>query len=106
MDSSSLLSGLPKLTEQREAELKNWSRSWMMLHRVIKSLDETDLLQMLLIEMSDRKRPMIIVRLLARYRSLREQRENAELFMGPSEMARKLTSFKEYVRARRNRSRT
>jgi hypothetical protein len=68
------------MSEVQRNHLTSIGRSWMTLSRAISDLTEWELLRILVIEIEGKRRPIIIARTLSRFRSLREIRENQELF--------------------------
>lgn len=96
----SLLANLPKITEEKEAMLRRQCHSWRMLSKVIMRSQEDDLLYMLTFEMAGQRRPMIMTRLLGRYRMMRAKREDQEIF-NAEEVARAIALYRNKVHASR-----
>ncbi len=75
-----MLAQVTEFPPKEREELKRKSRNWMTLYKFLKELTELQLLKILILELEGPRRPVVLTRCISRYRSLRMDRENRELF--------------------------
>jgi hypothetical protein len=92
-----LLGVVNNITDLERSRLKAISRSWMTLSRSLHTMGEADLLKVLVLELQDQRRPIIVARCLSRFRTVRERRENQELFDCADDVATKMMKERRRV---------